>query len=195
AFSGLERRTLSRWFLGFGSRICRKRTGCCHTNPASEVAWGGIPSNYKVPGPRRDGRSRKRDPVGKWRKNRSRHGCDGRWGVDPVRVAIHPQFFSRQRAAGISSQTRKARPFHAGTFSNFRRRYFDYRLLRFSTQSRRRGENRKSWVRTRDVAGFSRARGDEGGGKQNAPIFVRLISGAGGCANRIHAHLLVLRYP
>src|SRR5437763_123751 len=39
------------------------------------------------------------------------------------------------------------------------------------------------------------AGGDEGGGKQNAPIFVRLISGAGGCANRIHAHLLVLRYP
>ncbi len=62
-------------------------------------------------------------------------------------------------------------------------------------RERRRGENRESWVRTRNVAGFSRARGDEGGGKQNAPIFVRLISGAGGCANRIHAHLLVLRYP
>src|SRR5207253_2601589 len=56
-------------------------------------------------------------------------------------------------------------------------------------------ENGESWVRPREVAGCSRARGDEGGGRQNAPIFVRLISGAGGCANRIHAHLLVLRYP
>ncbi len=136
----------------------------------------------------------KRDCFGRWGKNCGGCGCDGRWRVDAVRIAIHAQFSPRERTAGISSQTQTTRTFHPGTFSDFRRGYFDHWLLRFPAQSRRRGENRESRARTRNVAGFSRARRNERGGKPNAPFFVRLVSRAGGFPNCIHAHLFLLRY-
>ena len=69
---------------------------------------------------------------------------DGGGRVDAVSAAVYQEVFPRNRAASVSPQAFRAGVIRTGTFSGFRRRHYNNRLLRISDQSRRRGEDCKS---------------------------------------------------